>query len=95
MEQQKITKPVRYAAASGEEFVVMPARDYTVLTGIDADMLPTLEVFDTVVNKAEQGNFDTKGNKATEMNEHREAEGVSALAHLTLEEEIGVENLPL
>ena len=76
--QQSIRKPVRYITSSGEEFVVMPAKDYALLTGLDTAILPVAEVSDTVtsVRGEDRGNF-------------------SALAHLQLEDEIRVDNLPL
>lgn len=97
---QPIRRAMRFVAASGEQFVVMPLREYTVLTGADAENLPILDVFD-MVEEAGTGKVsgesenEERDTTSLEMNERGEEMGVSALAHLELEEEIGVEHLPL
>ena len=72
--------------------MVLPAREYTLLTGIDAETLPEAETFDTVSSIGE-----VEMEKAEAIVEAREGESVSAsaLAALSLEEEMSVERLPL
>lgn len=92
---------MRFVAASGEQLVIMPLREYTILTGADAENLPILDVFDTVEEtdsrkiSVESENERQQDTMSLEMNKRGEEMGVSALAHLQLEEEIGVEHLPL
>ena len=79
LNSQPLRSAARFFTASGEEFVVMPAREYTLSTGIAAENLPVLDIFDTV-----------EVEKEIEKEEKSEQ-----LAHLPLEEEMGVDALPL
>src|SRR3989344_1968721 len=42
LNEHNIQRPTRYVTASGEEFVVLPAKEYSLLTGIDIEALPTM-----------------------------------------------------
>ncbi|MEK7173959.1 MAG: hypothetical protein AAB710_02650 [Patescibacteria group bacterium] len=88
LNSQPIRSAARVRAASGEEFVLMPIHEYTVLTGIDADNLPLLSLFDTVSEESEDNSVIVE-NAAVET---RQAD---ILAHIPLEEEISVTALPL
>ncbi len=87
LEDHNIQRPTRYVSASGDEFVVLPAKEYTLLTGIDIKDLPTMETFDTV--------SDMPVLQEEEKNEDQETSSASALASILLEDEIGVDRLPL
>ena len=91
--ENNIQRPTRYISPSGEEFVVMPARDYTLLTGLDTDTLPVVESFDILTSTKES---DHKiGKRGEEALPDTSGGNISALAHLRLEEEIRIEDLPL
>lgn len=84
MEGHSITRAVRCATESGDVFVIMPARDYTLLTGIDPLALPAIELSDTV----------DQGGEVVDKHDDQKLAG-SNLARMRLEEEIAVEDLPL
>jgi len=85
--EHNVRRPMRYVSASGDEFVVLPAKEYSLLTGIDIEALPTMESFDIVSNVPEE---------VEEIKENRgELVPASTLATISLEEEFGVDRLPL
>ena len=84
LNQNNIQRPMRHITASGEVFVVLPAKEYTLLTGIDIDTLPMMEISDTVSHIPQE-----------QEEEEPEASSASVLAALQLEDEIGVDRLPL
>ena len=87
LNEHNIQRPTRYVTASGEEFVVLPAKEYSLLTGIDIEALPTMELSDIVSNVPEETE-ETKEN-------HEEMSSASVLADMPLEEEFSIERLPL
>lgn len=108
LDEHNIQRPMRYVSSSGEGFVILPARDYTILTGIDADALPMVDVFDTVSDT--RGGYEETaptedeheetlvpygGKESSFASEGDDYKGAFVLANLQLEEEISVENLPL
>lgn len=83
LDEHNIQRPTRYISASGEEFVVLPAKEYSLLTGIDVEALPIMETFDTVPSSApEEKDFNETGS-------------ASILAAIPLEEEFSIDRLPL
>ena len=99
--QNNIQRPTRFLTPSGESFVVLPAREYTLLTGIDIDTLPIADPFDSVPDVPEEEitpppallrNAKRAGSLPLEKGEE---EGFSSLAFIPLEDEISVDRLPL
>ncbi|OGZ54824.1 MAG: hypothetical protein A3H64_00810 [Candidatus Ryanbacteria bacterium RIFCSPLOWO2_02_FULL_45_11c] len=84
LDEHNIQRPTRYVSASGEEFVVLPAKEYSLLTGIDIEALPTMESFDTVSSVPEEIKED-----------YKEIGSASVLATISLEEEFNIDRLPL
>lgn len=107
LDDHNIQQPMRYVSSSGEEFVILPTRDYTILTGIDAGALPMVDVFDTVpdtrgeheetapTEEHEETLAPQGGEEPLFVSERDDYKSAFALASLQLEEEISVENLPL
>ncbi|OGZ45932.1 MAG: hypothetical protein A3J54_02910 [Candidatus Ryanbacteria bacterium RIFCSPHIGHO2_02_FULL_45_13b] len=84
LDGHNIQRPTRYVSLSGEEFVVLPAKEYTLLTGIDVETLPTMEPSDIVSNVPEETEEEQGG-----------VASASALAAMPLEEEFDIDRLPL
>ena len=82
--EHNVRRPMRYVSASGDEFVVLPAKEYSLLTGIDIEALPTMESFDIVSNVPEETEEEQGG-----------VASASALAAMPLEEEFDIDRLPL
>lgn len=85
LDEHNIQRPTRYVSSSGDEFVVLPAREYALITGIDVDTLPTMESSD-IISKSEE--------EVKESLPH-EAGSASLLAAMPLEEEFHIDRLPL
>ena len=85
LDEYNIQRPTRYVSSSGEEFVVLPAKEYSLLTGIDIDTLPTMESFDSVPHVPEE----------IKERVSNEAGSAAALAAMPLEEEFDIDRLPL
>jgi hypothetical protein len=94
LDQQPIKRTIRFTAPSGEKFVVMPVKEYTMLTGIDVDTLPMAEIPDSISEGARETDSSAH-TRNTETDTSGEFGRFSALAHIPLEEEIGVDKLPL
>ncbi|OGZ44145.1 MAG: hypothetical protein A3J55_04020 [Candidatus Ryanbacteria bacterium RIFCSPHIGHO2_02_FULL_45_17b] len=85
LDEYNIQRPTRYVSSSGEEFVVLPAKEYSLLTGIDIETLPTMESFDSVPHVPEE----------IKERVSNEAGSAAALAAMPLEEEFDIDRLPL
>lgn len=86
--ENNIRRPMRYRAPSGEEFVVLPRGEYALLTGIDVDTLPMVGTFGIIPDITE-----TEKNISSPI--ANETTSASVLAFMQLEDEIGVDRLPL
>lgn len=73
----------------------MPAKDYALLTGLDTDTLPVMEVSDTVTSIAQVEESEEEKQNSPGISSASETGSAWALATISLEEEISVDRLPL
>jgi hypothetical protein len=97
LKQQNIQGPVQFISPSGEKFVIMPAKEYTILTGINVDSLPGDNASAIISNIADDhidedlvsSEDQAPNNTTVNENEHMQARNTTMPNHHTRQGEEG------